>query len=236
MFSFGSRVLVAAVACFWACGDLSAGEAAEEQAGEQADSAAQISVSLTEDGKSEGSGLKNRATAAARAACVKNYGGEAASEAAVAAALKWLAAAQTADGGWNFDHRFANDPGVRSADHAGQLTSARNAATAMALLPFLGAGQTHAEGKYKATVMRGLEYLMTHMKDDGSLHESGGSMYSHGLASIALCEAYALTHDKKLLSPAQASLNFIAFAQDPVGGGWRYSPRQPGDTSVTGWL
>ena len=67
------------------------------------------------------------------------------------------------------------------------------------------------------------------------MHESSGSMYSHGLASTALCEAYALTHDKKLLAPAQASLNFIAYAQDPVGGGWRYSPRQPGDTSVTGW-
>ncbi len=24
-------------------------------------------------------------------------------------------------------------------------------------------------------------------------------------------------------------------AQDPAGGGWRYNPREPGDTSVTGW-
>ncbi len=24
-------------------------------------------------------------------------------------------------------------------------------------------------------------------------------------------------------------------AQDPIGGGWRYEPHQPGDTSVTGW-
>ena len=35
--------------------------------------------------------------------------------------------------------------------------------------------------------------------------------------------------------PAQAALNFICSAQDPVGGGWRYEPRQPGDTSVVGW-
>ena len=35
------------------------------------------------------------------------------------------------------------------------------------------------------------------MKKDGSLHESEGRMYSHGLASIALCEAYAMTQDKK---------------------------------------
>jgi hypothetical protein len=38
-----------------------------------------------------------------------------------------------------------------------------------------------------------------------------------------------------LLAPAQQALNFIAYAQDPRTGGWRYSPRQAGDTSVTGW-
>ena len=34
---------------------------------------------------------------------------------------------------------------------------------------------------------------------------------------------------------AQAALNFIMEAQDPNGGGWRYEPRQAGDTSVVGW-
>src|SRR5262249_43288969 len=29
--------------------------------------------------------------------------------------------------------------------------------------------------------------------------------------------------------------NFIAVAQDNAGGGWRYAPKTPGDTSVTGW-
>ena len=32
--------------------------------------------------------------------------------------------------------------------------------TALALLPFLGAGQTHLAGKYKATVSRGLKWLI----------------------------------------------------------------------------
>ena len=35
--------------------------------------------------------------------------------------------------------------------------------------------------------------------------------------------------------PAQAALNYIMAAQDPVGGGWRYQPKQPGDTSAVGW-
>ena len=73
------------------------------------------------------------------------------------------------------------------------------------------------------------------MNQNGSLVQGGGNLYAHGLASIALCEAYAMTNDNKLMAPAQASLNFIAFAQDPVGGGWRYQPRQAGDTSVVGW-
>src|SRR5262249_59613533 len=56
-----------------------------------------------------------------------------------------------------------------------------------------------------------------------------------GLAAIALCEAYALTGDIRLRMPAQRGLDYIGYAQDPRGGGWRYSARQAGDTSVTGW-
>ncbi|QDU97862.1 prenyltransferase/squalene oxidase repeat-containing protein [Lignipirellula cremea] len=178
----------------------------------------------------EGRGMK------VRAQMVRSNGGNEASEAAVAAALRWLAEHQYPDGGWSFDHTLGRCQGRCS--HPGTADGARNAATAMALLPFLGAGNTHLEGEYKETVRGGLQYLVTHIKNDhgtGSFHEPGGSMYSHGLASITLCEAYAMTHDKGLLIPAQASLNFIAYAQDPVGGGWRYSPRQEGDTSAVGW-
>jgi hypothetical protein len=44
-----------------------------------------------------------------------------------------------------------------------------------------------------------------------------------------------MTQDKGLYQPAQQAINFVCYAQDPVGGGWRYQPRQQGDTSVTGW-
>ena len=125
-----------------------------------------------------------------------------------------------------------------SAATPGTSAEARNGATGLALLPFLGAGQTHKKGKYKSQVKAGLYFLVNQMKvnaNGGSLYESGGSMYSHGIGSIVLCEAYAMTHDKSLYAPAQQALNFIAYAQDPVGGGWRYSPRQAGDTSAVGW-
>ena len=44
-----------------------------------------------------------------------------------------------------------------------------------------------------------------------------------------------MTKDNRLLAPAQAAITFIMASQDPVGGGWRYNPRQPGDTSAVCW-
>ena len=44
-----------------------------------------------------------------------------------------------------------------------------------------------------------------------------------------------MTEDRSLMGPAQLAINHIVYAQDPVGGGWRYAPRTPGDTSVVGW-
>ena len=190
-------------------------------------------------GSFTGSGVAGRGEAM-RGQMVAKYGGNEASEAAVAAALKWFAAHQNPDGSWSFDHRTGPCQG-RCAD-PGSLSECKTGATAMALLPFLGAGQTHKQGKYKDVVNRGLYFLTSQMKvanrgglQAGDLAQGGGSMYSHGLASIALCEAYAMTHDKGLMAPAQLSLNHIVYAQDPVGGGWRYQPRQAGDTSVVGW-
>lgn len=160
------------------------------------------------------------------------------SERAVALALQWLANHQLPDGGWSFDHTKAGGCN-NQCRNPGNLADARAAATALALLPFLGSGQTHREGKYAKNVRAGLYYLITNrMKvsaEGGSFFESGGSMYSHGLAAIVLTEAYGMTHDKVLAAPAQQAINFIANAQDPVGGGWRYQPRQKGDTSVVGW-
>jgi hypothetical protein len=73
------------------------------------------------------------------------------------------------------------------------------------------------------------------IKGKGKAYGSGGTLYSQGLAAIALSECYGMTQDNRLAIPAQLALNFVMDAQDPVGGGWRYSPRQPGDTSAVGW-
>ncbi len=187
-------------------------------------------------GGGTGLGLGESRGERARKAAVASMGGSEGSEAAVAAALKWLAAHQERDGGWDFDH--TRGPCKGQCTHPGSIQPSRNGATAMALLPFLGAGQTHKEGAYKEVVERGLTFLIRNMKlanGMGDLSDTGGRLYSHGLASIALCEAYAMTQDPVLLQPSQLAVNFIVYAQDPVGGGWRYEPQQPGDTSVLGW-
>ena len=162
---------------------------------------------------------------------VRAGGGTPGSEAAVASALKWLKNHQNPDGSWSFQHLSGNCP----CPDLGTLDAAFNGATAMALLPFLGAGHTHKEGEYQREVQAGLYYLISHQKTTGTFWEPGGNLYSHGLCAIVLSEAFAMTQDQALMRPAQAALDYIAVAQDPVGGGWRYVARQPGDTSVAGW-
>lgn len=217
------------------------------------------------------------------------------SESAVELALEWLARHQLSDGSWSFNHR-AGDHRCQGClcDNPGS-TTAPNGATGMALLPFLGAGRTHLHGEYRMEVAKGLRYLIDQQKQDGSLMDTGGNMYSHGLATLALCEAYALARyqfeteedgagqgdeedveaadgsdvdpatgfrdinwtkfaDKEkangrqlvglgvgpridtleLGHAAQQGIRFIQTAQHS-GGGWRYGPGQPGDTSVVGW-
>jgi len=183
-------------------------------------------------------GASGRGHAPARSVLITHPRNAHRTESAVASSLNWLAEHQMPDGGWSFAHHTA--PKCKGqCGNPGEVVEARNAATAMALLPFFGAGQTHQVGEYKDTVKAGLYYLIRRMKVDaargGSFHEKGGTMYSHGLAAIVICEAYAMTHDKALYKPAQSVVNFITYAQDPVGGGWRYQPRQRGDMSVTGW-
>ena len=186
-------------------------------------------------GSTTGKGFDGRGKAA-RAQLVAEGGGNGASEAAVGMGLKWIASHQIPDGGWSFDHGKC-PMHVGPVNNPGSVQS-RSGATAMALLPFLGAGQTHMEGEYKETVRRGLYFLGSQIKlgpSGGDLRGQGGNMYCHGLAAITLCEAYALTQDKALMVPAQQSINFIVYAQDKTGGGWRYGPQTPGDTSVVGW-
>lgn len=178
-------------------------------------------------------GLDSRARAAELAAAA---GGGADTEAAVGKALQWIVDHQLPDGGWSFDLAACPGCGGKCSHSGVSKAKDRCGATAMALLPLLGRGYTHKEGKYKAAVERGVAYLSRVANaEQGKLYRESGTLYSQGLGTAALCECYALTKDRRLHAPAQSAAAFLMAAQDPNGGGWRYAPRQPGDTSATGW-
>lgn len=155
-------------------------------------------------------------------------------EESVEAGLAFLARFQQNDGSWRLQ-------GMEATTRADPQMVSDTAATAMAVLAFQGAGYNHREHKYASVVRNGLDYLVQNQKEDGDLFvplddQSNRSvwLYSHALASLALCEAYGMTQDPALQEPAQKSIDFIVAGQHKERGGWRYSPGVGSDTSVTG--
>ncbi len=164
-----------------------------------------------------------------RQALVGAGGGSDATEAAVAAALDWLTRnASKRDGLWSLSGPYAD----------GGAQENRLAATAMALIAFQGAGNTSTGGKHRAVVARAWKSLLQRQQDDGSFAmgdvPAQHALYSHAQATIALCEAFAMTKDPKFADPAARAVAYAVAAQGP-NGGWRYEPGKIGDMSVTGW-
>jgi hypothetical protein len=151
--------------------------------------------------------------------------------------LEFLARSQLADGRW----RLTEFAGGTEADIPKLDSDA--AATGLALLAFFGAGHDHFAGEYRDTVRRGLEFLISVQKPDGDLFlpaddlsNSCGWLYSHGIASLALCEAVGMTGDPLVRPAAEKACGFIAASRHPTLGGWRYTPRSDADLSVSGWM
>ena len=149
------------------------------------------------------------------------------SEAAVERGLKWLANSQLPTGAWRTDRELSRwaDPGV----------------TGLATLAFLGAGHTHKQGRYDEVVRRALAYFKEQQDTEGCIGRKGamartGHMYNHGIATLALVEAYAMTKDDALREPATRAVGFISRAQNSSGG-WRYYFNSAdADASVGGWM
>lgn len=154
---------------------------------------------------------------------LKEFGGSEEGEEAVMLGLAWLAQKQKQEGNWEYD---AGHP----ADHA--------AATGMAVLAFTGAGQSHKEGRYRQTVSAGVRWLVANV-ETGQGPNRGRfrtitNMYSQGIATLALVEAYGMTHDPALRAAAQAAIDYIQKAQ-AQNGSWGYQSGHNGDTSIVGW-
>jgi len=190
-----------------------------------------------------------------RKAAVTLGGGSDETERAVELGLRWLALHQSPDGRWSLsdftDHLPEPSPRDRwhpdwrgrgrydSRGGSSRASSGDTAATGLALLAFLGHGDTHVEpGPYRTNVSQGLRFLVSQQRRDGDLR-AGGNLYMHAIAAFAICEAYALTRSSELEEPARRAIDFTVRTQNPKRGGWRYKPYPRGtdvDTSVFGWM
>ncbi len=147
-------------------------------------------------------------------------------EAAVVRALEWLKRHQLENGSWE-----ANAYGHRG------VTSA----TGLALMAFLAHGETTSSERYGETVRKAIEFLLSEQEQRGPsgaftvLDQQG--VYSHGIATYAISEAYAMTAHPQLRESMDAAIRRIIDGQQP-GGGFDYHFRKGSrrDTSIGGWM
>ena len=117
-------------------------------------------------------------------------------EAAIHLGLEFLTRYQSPDGSWSLSGFDQDHP-----QHVSQLNS-DTAGTGLALLAFQGAGYNHREFRYARQVKHGLQWLIENQQSNGCLYvpsdeKSNRScrLYSHGIAALALTEAYGMTQD-----------------------------------------
>lgn len=166
-------------------------------------------------------------------------GGDADTEAAVMAALKFLSQTQKDDGGWDPDASNAGrERSPLGFRRGGAGSKAETAITGLSLLAMMGSGHTHQEGEHADSVYRGLSRLMSLQKPNGSLAGDASiysATYCHGMASLALAEAAAMTGDPSAIDATNRAVNYTESIQHPSTGGWRYTKGDPGDLSQLGW-
>lgn len=157
------------------------------------------------------------------------YGGTETTESSVREGLLWLKKNQEGEGTWSLIGPYT--------DGASTGFDNKVAATAMALLAFQGAGHTHKTGDFKEVVAKAWHALLK-MQDADGYFECEASynqrLYAQAQATIAVCEIYGMTRDENFKEPARRAIQWAIRAQAPQGG-WRYTPREDSDTSVTGW-
>ena len=153
---------------------------------------------------------------------------------AVDLALDWLAKHQSPDGAWRaatFDEQCGDDPcgGTGSAECDVGVSS-------LALLCFLGAGETHQEGDHKDVVKQALKWLRNQQDAEGCVgpRTSRVFQHNHAHAALALAEAYGLTGSRLFERAAKDAIAFVERSRNPYLG-WRYGVADgDNDTTVTG--
>jgi hypothetical protein len=157
-------------------------------------------------------------------------------EGATEAGLEWLKNHQNPEGFWDCDAFEAQCKKNKCGGVGGPLYDP--GITGLSLLAFLGYGETHKTPRYGKVVRDGLKYLKSIQDSEGCFGPmtSQHFTYNHGIAALAMAEAYGLTQSPLFKTSAQNGINFIHKAQNPYAA-WRYGIRpQDNDSSVTGWM
>lgn len=123
-------------------------------------------------------------------------------------ALAYLASKQDAKGFWVPNNQAPN---------------------ALAVLAFLGRGNVPGRGPYRDVLERAKQWLVANTRPDG--FAGFGTMYEHGMATLAMAEMYGMDPDPKLEDALRRAVTLIIKCQAP-NGGWRYAPT-PGDHDLS---
>jgi hypothetical protein len=161
---------------------------------------------------------------------------------AVLHGLRWLAAHQSEDGGWEsagFDKWCDGRANKLERPDGPGKAMYDVGVTGLALCAFLGAGYTNrGDHEFAKVIRKGLAYLKNVQDPEGCFgpRSTQHYIYNHGIAALAMVEAYGMTGSPIFKGSAQRALDFIALARNPYFV-WRYGVK-PGDndTSVTAWM
>jgi len=127
--------------------------------------------------------------------------------------LELFASSQNADGSWGSGNRTGG--------------------TALGLMSFMLQGHVPGEGKHGKAMAKAIDFLIS-VETNGYFHDdSDRGMYEHGLALLALSEAWGQSKDPRIRPALVRAVNVTLNAQNHEGG-WRYTPRpSTADTSCS---
>lgn len=163
-------------------------------------------------------------------------GGGAATLPTIDAALAWLAKHQDADGKWDADEFMRHDLEGKPCTGPGNAVHDVGV-TGLAMLAFLGDGNTLRTGRYHDHLKRAAAWLVAQQQENGLLGMAASHdfVYDHAIATYALSEAYGLSSYRVLRPYLERAVGYLQAHRNPYGA-WRYQPRDGDqDLSVTGW-
>jgi len=164
---------------------------------------------------------------------IGRFGGSAATESAVLAALRWLARHQEPNGHWDLMKYVPGRP-MRYGGSENYMKQADPSVSALALLAFLGAGHTTRAGRFRENVQKALDYLISIQNNDGSIGKAqwmtNPGSYNTSIGALALAEAAGMRCGSEAEFAAQKAIDFLCSHQHP-NGSFGYMR----GSSVSGW-